>query len=352
MKVVIDILPLHTGHKTRGIGTYTRELSRALRQADKANAYILTTRPREITNISLVHYPYFDLFFHTLPLKKTTRTVVTIHDVIPLIFPRWFRPGIRGRFRFWLQALALRKVDAIITDSHNSREDIVKYLKIDPQKIHVIPLAAAAEFSHPLSSRQLSKIRTKYNLPGQYLLYVGDINPHKNLPRLLEAFKSVSSAHPALGLVLVSRALSQPIREAKQLKDLITRLNLTKSVKLLTTVPFDPLKNLVGIYSLSSAYVHPSLYEGFGLPVLEALTVGTPVVCSAVASLPEVYGESALTFDPSNTASLTAALNRLLDMTLSQKDYLITTGKDQASHFSWHQTALRTIAVYQELIHG
>ena len=144
MKVVIDISPLQTGHKTRGIGIYTRELSQGLRKVDKINSYILTTRPHQVKQVSLIHYPYFDLFFHTLPIQKRTRTVVTIHDVIPLIFPLWFKPGLRGRFHLFLQKLALKKVDAVITDSHNSKTDIVKYLKVPADKIHVVHLAVSS----------------------------------------------------------------------------------------------------------------------------------------------------------------------------------------------------------------
>jgi glycosyltransferase involved in cell wall biosynthesis len=352
MKIVIDIAPLRTGHKARGIGTYTRELCRALRQIDKTNSYILTTKPQEITGVSLVHYPYFDLFWHTLPVKKTTKTVVTIHDVIPLVFPRWFRPGLRGRWRFWWQRLALKKADAVITDSQHSKSDIGKYLKVALEKIHVIPLAAAAEFNQRLSDRQLNKIKNKYHLPDKYLLYVGDINPHKNLARLMEAFKQVRATRRDLHLVLVSRALAQPIPEAKQLKDLINDLQISKAVKILTGVPMDPIRDLVGIYNLAWAYVHPSLYEGFGLPVLEALTAGLPVVCSAAASLPEVYGQAAISFDAQNIKSMTSAINQALQLSKVEKAKLIKAAKIQASHFSWQLTAQQTLAVYKQVIYG
>ena len=352
MKIVIDISPLRTGHKARGIGTYTRELCRALRQMDKTNSYILTTKPQEITQVSLVHYPYFDLFWHTLPVKKTTKTVVTIHDVIPLVFPRLFRPGLRGRWQFWWQKLALKKVDAIITDSHHSKSDIVKYLKVAPEKIQVIPLAAAAEFNQRLSDRQLAKIKTKYHLPDKYLLYVGDINPHKNLARLIEAFKQIRAIRRDWHLVLVSRALAQPIPEAKQIKDLIDDLQVSKAVKVLTSVPMDPIKDLVAMYNLAGAYIHPSLYEGFGLPVLEALTAGLPVVSSTAASLPEVYGQAAITFDAQNIKSMTSAVTQVLQLSKAEREKLIKAGKEQAGHFSWQITAQQTLAVYKQVIHG
>ncbi len=352
MKVVLDISPLQTGHKTRGIGTYTRYLSQALRQVDRANSYILTTRPQELKPVDLIHYPYFDLFAHTLPLRKLTKTIVTIHDVIPLVFPQWFKPGWRGRFRFLFQKLALKKIDAIITDSHHSKADIIKYFKFSPSQVHVIPLASAPIFSTSLSSRQLQKIKSKYHLPQDYLLYVGDINPHKNLDRLVQAFKIIFVKFPQLKLVLVSRALSQPIPETTHIKQLISDFDLTKQVKILTTVPMDPLKDLVGIYTAASIYVHPSLYEGFGLPVLEAMATGTLVVCSAVASLPEVYDQAAITFNPYQLDSIVASINQALQLTKVDKEALVKKGKVQAAQFSWQITARETIKVYHQVIHG
>ena len=351
MKVVIDISPLHTGHKTRGIGVYTKELVRALKSLDRKNQYILTTRPQEVKHISLIHYPYFDLFFRTLPLKHKFPVVVTIHDVIPLIFPRDFRPGIKGKLRFLWQRLSLRQVSAVITDSANSKTDIIKYLKVKPSQITVIPLASAPHFLTPVSSRQLQKIKHKYHLPDKFLLYVGDINPHKNLHRLIEAFSKIIPASPDVYLILVSRSLAQPIPEAAKIKHLIQSLNLTAKIKLLTTVPLDPPTDLHSLYQLAQSYVHPSLYEGFGLPVLEALTVGTPVVCSHAASLPEVYGAAAITIDPRDTESLTAGINQSLQLTPKQRQALIHQGKNQSAQFSWRQTAQRTLQVYHQISH-
>ena len=350
MKVVLDISPLKTAHKARGIGVYTSQLSQALKKVDQTNHYILTSRPRDIKGVDLVHYPYFDLFFRSLPLKKTTPIVVTIHDVIPLIFPHHFRPGLRGKISFYFQRLSLNQVEAIITDSNNSKTDIINYLNIPSAKIHVIPLAAASAFSRPLSSNQLQKIKSKYHLPDKYLLYVGDINYHKNLPRLIQAFKLTLANYPQLTLVLVSRALSQPIPEAKAIKTLIVELKLESQVKILTTVPLDPVNHLNGLYKLSHAYIHPSLYEGFGLPVLEAMTVGTSVVCSTSASLPEVYGSAAISVNPNRVDSISTGLKTVLELTEPERKNLIKKGKAQAAKFSWEQTARQTISVYEAII--
>lgn len=352
MKIVLDISPLHTGHKTRGIGVYTRELSQALKKIDRTNQYFLTTRPRDVKHISLIHYPYFDLFFRTLPLKHPVPIVVTIHDLIPLVLPQYFKPGLRGQFHFWLQRHSLKQAAAIITDSQNSKRDIIQYFHIPPEKITVIPLAVPIGFTKLVSSRQLHRTQTKYHLPDRFLLYVGDINYHKNISGLLSAFAQVRSVYPNLQLVLVSRALAQTIPEAALIKNLILKLNLSSCVKLLTNVSLDPLTDLNSLYQLATAYVHPSFYEGFGLPVLEAMTAGTLTICSDVASLPETYDQAAITFDPHNPENMVRTINQALKLTKSQKEKLIAAGKTQADKFSWEKTAKATVKVYQQALYG
>ena len=350
MNVVLDISPLHTGHKTRGIGIYTRELICALKKIDRANRYLLTTRPQDVKRVSLIHYPYFDLFFRSLPLWNKLPTVVTIHDVIPLVFRREFRPGLRGKLAYYLQRFSLHSIKTVITDSHHSRTDIIKYLGVPAPKIQVIPLAASIAFSRPPSVRQIHRVSRKYHLPPNFLLYVGDINSHKNLPRLLEAFNLLTTTFPQLSLVLVSRALNQPIPEARNLKEIIENSHLTAKIKLLTAVPMTPLTDLNCLYRLARAYVHPSLYEGFGLPVLEAMSAGTVVVSSTAASLPEIYADVAITIDPKSTASIVAGVTQALQLTKAERQSLIDRGKLQAAKFSWLDTARQTRQIYRKII--
>jgi glycosyltransferase involved in cell wall biosynthesis len=350
MKVIIDISPLKTMHKTRGIGIYTRRLVEALHEVDKKNLYILTTKSEHIKNADLIHYPYFDLFFHTLPIRKKTKTVVTIHDVIPLIFPKDFPVGIRGSLNLNFQKLALKKVDAIITDSQNSKKDIVKFLKVNPEKIHVIYLAAAKDFK-PQKKTVIKRIKDKYKLPEKFILYVGDVNPNKNLQGLLDAFTSIAMSFPDIHLVLVGRAFrNKSLQQVKVVRDKIKTNLLQKRILIKSNVPLDPAGDLAAIYSAATCYIQPSLYEGFGLPVLEAFACGIPVVAASVASIPEIVSNAAILINPRKTESIAKGLKKALSLTPDNKQQLQKRGKSQANKFSWKKTARETIEVYKSIL--
>lgn len=349
MKVIIDISPLRTGHKTRGIGVYTRELIEALHAVDKKNQYILTTKSEEIKNADIIHYPYFDLFFHTLPIIKKAKTVVTIHDIIPLIFPRDFQVGIRGKINLAFQKLALRNVDAIITDSQNSKKDILDYFAFEDHMVDVIYLAASSEFK-PQSSSEILRIKKKYQLPHNFILYVGDVNPNKNLVRLLEAFKKVLKEKPDINLVLIGRAFREDIVEVRLIKAKIAQLVLLNQVKILADIPLDPAKDLVAVYNAAACYVQPSLYEGFGLPIIEAFACGTPVVAGQSSSIPELVGDSAILVNPNSYSDIASGLIKVLSLNKKQKSQMIKKGIEQAGKFSWNKTAQQTINVYKSLL--
>src|SRR4030042_2277645 len=154
MKVAVDISPLKNENRYRGVGIYTKQLVKALQSLNISNfSCQLIENKAMVKDSDLIHYPFFDLFFLTLPLKKSKPTVVTIHDVIPLIFPEHYPAGIRGNSKFQVQNLSLRGVKAIITDSENSKRDIFKYLRYPKEKIYVVPLAPGQEFK-PITNQQ------------------------------------------------------------------------------------------------------------------------------------------------------------------------------------------------------
>lgn len=350
MKVAINISPLKTAHKTRGIGIYTRRLVAAVRAVDKKNRYILTTKSLQIKNLDLIHYPYFDLFFNTLPLKKRAKTVVTIHDLIPLVYPNHFRPGIKGKIRFALQKMALQNVDAVLTDSENSKQDIIRFLSLPSEKIYVIQLAAGREFK-PATENKISSIKKRYRLPDKFLLYVGDVNYNKNLPNLITAFSQIYHSFPDLHLLLVGKAFAnKKLQEIRKLEEKIEALDLGKRVSLNSEVPLDPGSDLAAIYSAALVYVQPSIYEGFGLPVVEAFSCATPVIAGNNSSLPEISGGAALLVDTANVDRLAAGITQLLKQSKKQRKIMIQKGLLQAKKFSWRKTAGKTIAVYQSLI--
>lgn len=351
MKIAINTLPLKTGHKERGIGYYTRNLIEALKQ-DSSIEVSEFTKVSELRGVDIVHYPWFDFFFRSLPLLKSIPTVVTIHDVIPLVFSKYYPVGLKGRINFELQKLSLRSCECIITDSKISKQDIVKYLKIEDKKISVIPLAASSKFKVLNHDTRLLYIKRKYHLPDQFLLYVGDANWVKNLPFLIEGFRELikSSTIKNTKLVLVGGVFlknvenidHQELKSLKLVNELIKRYSLQESVLRPGQIDED---DLVVFYNLATVYVQPSLYEGFGLPLLQAFSCGVPVVSSDRGSLPEVGGGAAIYFDPTNLKQFTSIMLEVIESS-SLRSKLARLGLKQALKFSWKKTADETKMIY------
>ena len=181
--------PLLSGHSVRGVGFYTqRLLSHILPLAPNFGFEVVEIKSldqsEQLGQLEIIHYPYFDLFQHTLPIMKKIKTVVTIHDVIPLEFPDHYPPGLKGWANLQLQRLALSGVEGVITDSYASVHAIRQYLQVPHEKIKLIYLAADEKF------KKISKPKNNHNLPKKFVLYVGDINYNKNIPNLISACKT------------------------------------------------------------------------------------------------------------------------------------------------------------------
>jgi len=352
MKIAIDVSPLKTGHRFRGVGAYTENLINAMKIKKTSGFSLQLVKKREISqDCDLVHYPYFDFFWTTLPLKKKLPTIVTIHDVIPLIFPSKYPKGLRGWSKLQIQKFSLRGVSGVITDSENSKKDIVKHLGFPKEKIFVIPLAPGGEFKSIRSTKLLNRNIVKYNLPEKFILYTGDVNWNKNVEGLIKAFSKIQRYKDTkiqrLGLVLVGKAFEdEKLKETRLIFQLIKELNLIDQIKILGYVP---IKDLVVIHNLATIYCQPSFYEGFGLPVLEAMACGTPVICSQVSSLPEVVGEAALVVDPGKIGEISKGLIRVIGDDKLRRS-LIQRGLRQARKFSWEKTAMETMRVYEDVL--
>jgi len=336
MKVAIDISSLYSAHKTRGIGFYTKRLIQALRLIKGPDFSVRLIKQGKIPqDVDLVHYPYFDLFLLTLPIKKIKPTVVTVHDLIPLVFPDKFPKGIRGWIKYQIQRQALRRVDAVITDSECSKKDIIKFIGFPKEKIYVVPLAPGKEFKK-------LEIKKKYSLPKIFALYVGDVNWNKNVEGLIKACAKIK-----IDLVLVGKAFrDKSLPETQAILRLIEELSLNNQTRILG---FTPTEDLVAIYNLATVYCQPSFYEGFGLPVLEAMACGTPVVCSKTSSLPKVVGDAAVFVDPNDYKSIAEGIMKLME---NKKLYegLREQGRRRARKFSWEKTAKETVKVYHEVV--
>ncbi len=234
--------------------------------------------------------------------------------------------------------LAVRRASAIITISHSARQDLQKVLKIPDKKLHVVYGAAPTHFEPVTNPERLDQIRRKYKLPDQFLLYVGTLEPRKNLSRLVRAFGRLKKQGQPHKLVLAGpwgwsmNGFQQQIEQ----------LELGDAVQMLGYIPDE---DLPGLYSLATVFVFPSIYEGFGLPPLEAMACGTPVLSSKNSSLAEICGEAAYLIDPLDEENLADGLRQVLEDKNLQKK-LGENGRKRAAEFSWERAARETTAVY------
>ncbi len=336
MRVRLDLSVLKLGHKNRGVGYYTENLLNHLKlqpeieivgQKDKAD---------------LIHYPFFDLFYHTLPFKKSAPTVVTIHDITPLLFSRHYPPGIKGLINLSLQKLSLKNVDAVITVSNASKKDIVSYFNIDPKKVFVTYEAASKDYRVIKDSNQLKEVRSEFKLPERFVLFVGNVNWNKNLNNLAQACLDAD-----LDLVIVGKSFTQKENlnhpEMKSYQQFLKSFDNNPKIH---SLGYLETEDLVRIMNIAELLLFPSFYEGFGLPILEAQSCGLPVITSNNSSLPEVSGDGAILVDPYNLEEITNSIKILLkDKDLKQK--LINAGLENAKRFSWDKTAQQTLEVYK-----
>lgn len=283
-----------------------------------------------------------------LPIRKVCPYVVTIHDLIPLFFPKLVPKKHLILFRV-LMGWVVRIADKIITDSNSSKKDILDRFEIPEEKIQVIYLAHHAAY-HPISDRnKIKSILEKYHLNGKYLLFTGVLEPKKNLLRLIEAFhllKTQINPDKDLKLVLVGGKGWGYVKTGENLSRLIEKRQLKGEVFFTGYVSEEDLPYL---YNGAELFVFPSLYEGFGLPVLEAMACGTPVVTSKVSSLPEIVGEAGKLVDPYDPWNIAEGISEVLtNQTLRQS--MIEKGLQRASLFSWQQTAAETLAVYRSVL--
>jgi glycosyltransferase involved in cell wall biosynthesis len=331
----------------RGSGFYIDLLVKALEKYYPNNKYIYFTRTEKLPeNANLVHYPYFEPFFLSLPLMKALPTIVTVHDLIPLNFPKHFPAGLKGRLKWEIQKKSLFGCRAIITDSISSKRDIKRLVGFPEEKIFVVYLAPASEFQEIKDVAKLTSIREKYHLPKNFVLYVGDVTWNKNLPRLIAAVKKIN-----IPLVMVGKALVEKSFDKENIwnRDLIKVQRACQEDKRLIRLGFVSQEDLVMIYNLATVFALPSIYEGFGLPVLEAMACGIPVVAADTSSLPEVCGDAAFMVKPYDVDHIASGLNEALHYDSSQRRAKVERGLAWVKRFSWEKTAKEVFQVYEQI---
>lgn len=278
---------------------------------------------------------------YTMPLAYPGRTVVTFHDMTFFLFPHLHTLPKRYFFRFFIQ-FSRRRATAIIADSESTRQDAIRLTGVPAGKIHTILLGVTPDFHPEYNPAVLQAVRQKYNLPERFVLFVGLLEPRKNLPTLLQAFASLSPQEPEVKLVIVGR---QGWMYDKALQ-LVHSLCLEDRVHFTGYVD---QSDLPGVYNLAEVAVYPSIYEGFGLPVLEAMACGTPVITTDVSSMPEIAAEAGVLVPPGDILALAQAIEGLL-FNPGERQRRSDLGLQRAAHFTWQRTANETLKVYANVL--
>ncbi|WKZ26000.1 MAG: glycosyltransferase family 1 protein [bacterium] len=307
------------GDSVRGIGVHTNELVKALVR------YGGVEISNETKDADIVHYTKFNPYFISLPFfKPSKKLVLTIHDLIYLVYPDHYPAGVRGKIKFFVNKLLIKLyVDRIVTISETSKKDIVRFLGVDPNIVDVVYLAPKEIFKKKTTANI-------FNLPKRFALYIGDINFNKNIPNLVKACEIAK-----IPLVIAGKQASEI--ESMDLNH--PELEHLKGVnfKNVTRLGYVSDEDINKLYNLASVYVQPSLYEGFGLPALESVTVGTPLVATKTQALVEILGQEIRYVDPTSPRALAKAL-----LNPNKKIKL-------PREYSWEKTAKEMIKVYEKI---
>ncbi|MBI3048782.1 MAG: glycosyltransferase family 4 protein [Acidobacteria bacterium] len=367
MRVAIDARKLHDF----GIGTYTRNLLRYLARIDRDSEYVLLCHEADLAigrqlgpnfrtvlepspNYSIreqIHVPWVlrrerpDVFHaphYVLPPAVPCRSVVTIHDCIHLMFPQYLPNRAAYAYARASMWSAVRRSHRILTVSEASKRDIIHFFNVPPEKIVVVYNAIDERFGVVPSEEDVARVRERFQLQHEFVLYVGNIKPHKNLVRLIEAFDMLRHrGFDQLKLLIIGDEISK----LPALRRAVHRHKLHKHVRFLG---YQPDETLAILYRLAAVFGFPSLYEGFGLPPLEAMASGTPVVTSNVSSLPEVTGDAAVLVDPYDIESIADGIEQVLSSPALRAE-LREKGIARAREFSWERSVARTRELYEEV---
>jgi glycosyltransferase involved in cell wall biosynthesis len=368
MRIAIDAHSVGTG--LAGNETYAANLIEALAEIDAENSYTLYVTKREavarlknrwrnfqvrrtLPHTPLVRVPVtlvaelrrrpVDLLHvqYTAPPVAPCPVVATIHDISFEHLPETFKRRSRAQMRLTIRRTA-RDSAHIIAPSEFTRRDIIETYRIAPEKITTIPLAAASHFRPVTNEDELTQVQRRYGIESSYILAVGSIQPRKNLARLIEAYALLHQTTRAVRLpklVVVGK-------RAWLYAETLRAVEKSKVREQIIFTGYAPESDLPALYSGARCFVYPSYFEGFGLPPLEAMQCGAPVIVGNRTSLPEVVGDAGLQIDPFDVDALASALERLIEDE-SLRANLRERGLERARQFSWRETARRTLAVYE-----
>lgn len=342
LKIAIVSGASKNGDSVRGIGAHSSNLFNAFRRnSNKAIKIPEVNKNDDLSKYDVVHFTVFRPFFISLPFfkPKNTKFVLTIHDLIMLVYPEHYPSGIKGWIRFRINKFLIKTlIDRIITISETSKKDICRFLEVDPEIVDVVYIAPKKVMKKLKSGSWEDEIRKKYNLPEKFVLFDHGVNYNKNIPILIKACRIAK-----IPLAVVGKEIEN-----------IGKLNLNHSeLRHLKGIDFsDVLKlgyvsddDLNKLFNLAYIYVQPSYYEGFGMPPLEAMAVGCPVICSKTQALVEVFGEACLYFEPKSVDDLVEKIKIFTSDSKKRNEY-IRKGFEQVKKYSWDKAATETLDVY------
>ena len=374
MKIGIDISQIVYG---TGVSNYTKQLVEALLKIDRKNQYILfgsslrlnkklTGFKKQLSQyknveFKITHYPPFLLAFlwnklHIFPIEKflgevdvfhssdwtqppvrsqRTKKVTTVHDMIAYLFPSSSHPKIVSNQKRRLK-IVKAEVDAIITDSETTKEDLVKFLEIPQEKVTVVYLASSVIFK-PQDDDKVKEVLEKYKIKKPYILSVATWEPRKNIQKLVDVFEKIQKENPNLSLVLTGKhGWGQDP-------------SFIDNDRIIST-GFISKNDLTALYSGCRVFVYPSLYEGFGLPILEAMACGTPVITSNNSSMTEIAKDAAILVDPRSESQIKRAIEMVLNLNLDSYQKMVNASLNRARQYTWIKTAKETLKVYEEVV--
>ncbi len=350
-----------------GIGTYVQQLITALSRIQSDHQFVLFVSPKDTEKVALpkgwakeeVHYGKYSIgeialfgfdankkgvdVFHephyTLPVGLGGRSLVTIHDIIHLRFPGYFNLAKRGYSHAMIWH-ALHRSRFVAADSEYTKFDILRTYQIPENKIKVIWLGVGEQYRPLKEKERIEAFKKKFDIGKPFILYVGNIMPHKGLPVLFRAFREIESS---LDVDLVIAGGS--IRHDQALLQQATELGILGCIRNIGRINNE---DLLLAYNAAELLVMPSLYEGFGLPALEAMACGTPVIVSSAASLPEVVGDAAKIFKSGDAMELADSLRTVLKETGTRRR-MIHEGMNHVRKFTWEKTARETLSLYDQI---
>lgn len=371
MKIAIDVSQIVYG---TGVSTYTRNLVISLLNIDHKNNYLLFgTSLRHYSKLKkfqdeLQIYKNVEFKFFRLPISlfeiifnkihifpvniligqidvlhtsdwveprvtsRQTKKVTTVHDMVPLLFPSTLPKRILKNQRLRFERVK-KESDMIITDSETTREDVFKFLEIPQSRVKVIPLAVASNFK-PQESERVHGVLKKFKIKRPFILSVSTQEPRKNIHKLIDAFEKVNKVCPKVTLVLTGK------KGWGQALEIIPNVIQTGFVK---------EDDLICLYAACRVFAYPSLYEGFGLPVLEAMACGAPVVTSNNSSMAEIAKDTAVLVDPRSEGQIIKAIELIVNLDTDNYQKTVRASLDRARMFTWAKTAKETLKIYEEL---